>query len=184
VANPELAYNVVKLKQMQGVLDVRTYEQLGLDDLKEIRQHALVELDRFLYRIGNPKGKYVVYRDRLIVICLCQGAAQHFVDRTTGIKDIDVWFFFQEHRDVKIPDIKNMRYSVYVIFKNIGKKRVDFLKKGLRKDIIDTAKSTEPGEILSSYLRRANTHTSQSLSQKSVIGLYPDKVFGKAIWKI
>src|SRR5207244_11933030 len=29
-----------------------------------------------------------VYQERLIAVCLCQGAAKHFLDQQTGVKDI------------------------------------------------------------------------------------------------
>jgi len=168
---------------MQINEDVRTYEKLGRNDLQEMRHYALKELNRFYHQVGEPPGKYKVYMGKLIAICLCQGAAQHFVDGKTGIKDLDIWFFFKEDENVKIPDIKNMRYSVHVSLKNIGEKRIDYLKKSVERDVIDVSESKKPEDILRSYLQNANTHTSKELAKKSIVGLYPDKIFGKIIWK-
>lgn len=61
---------------MEAKGDVRTFEKLDKDDLQEIRQYAIEELNRFLYKVGNPEGKYKVHKGKLIAICLCQGAAQ------------------------------------------------------------------------------------------------------------
>jgi hypothetical protein len=170
------------VKQVQAKEDVRTYEELGSDDLQEIRQYAIEELNRFLYKVGNPEGKYKVYRGKLIAMCLCQGAAQHFVDGKTGIKDFDVWFFFTEDENIRIPNIKNMRYSACKLLKDVGEKRVDFLKKSIKRDVIDMSKSEKPRDILRSYLQNANTSTSKELAKKAIVGLYPDEVFGKVIW--
>ena len=170
-------------RHMQGKEEVRTYEKLTIEDLKEIEQYAKEELKRFLNEVGNPKGKYRVYENKLIAICLCQGAAQHFVDGKTGIKDIDVWFFFKEDKNVKIPDIKNMRYSVHKKFTNIGDKSIDFLKKAIKQDIINKSESVKPEDILKSYLQNGNTSTSKYLASKSVVGLFPPEILGKIIWE-
>lgn len=172
-----------EMKEMQAKEDMRTYEKLGGDDLQEIRQYAIEELNRFLYKVGNPEGKYKVYKKKLIAICLCQGAAQHFLDGKTGIRDIDVWFFFEEDANVRIPDRRNMRCSKYKSLKNIGEKKIDFLKKGIKRDIVNMSKSKKPEDILRSYLQNANTRTSQELAKRPAVGLYPDKIFGKVVWK-
>lgn len=55
----------------------RNFKQLTYHNLKEIRDYALDELERFLY---SNQGKYEVYENNLIAICLCQGSAQHYLD--------------------------------------------------------------------------------------------------------
>jgi hypothetical protein len=162
--------------------DKRTYQKMGNPDLKEMKEYGLKELNRFLHDIGDPKGKYKVYKNKLVAICLCQGAAKHILDGKSGIKDIDIWLFFRDDVNVKIPDIKNMRYTKWGSFTRIGKKRMDFMKKGIRDNIINKAKSKKPDDILYSYLRNSKTLTSKELAQKAVIGLYPEKIFGKVIW--
>ena len=107
-----------------GAFMNRIFQRLSSNDLEKIREYALEELQRFLTYAGNPQGKYRRYENRLIAICLGQGAAQHFIDLQelsvfdnevkleqkkiqekgykvdsngkviSGIKDIDVWFFF------------------------------------------------------------------------------------------
>jgi hypothetical protein len=168
---------------MQGKEEVRTYEKLTKEDLKEIEQYAKEELKRFLNEVGNPNGKYRVYENKLIAICLCQGAAQHFVDEKTGIKDIDVWFFFKEDKKVKLPNRKNMRKLVSKKFTNIGNKSIDFLKKAIKQDIINKSENEKPEDILKSYLQNGNTSTSKYLAQKSVVGLFPPEILGKIIWE-
>ncbi|HZP35852.1 MAG TPA: hypothetical protein VFE48_05075 [Methylomirabilota bacterium] len=113
--------------------DERAFESLSEADLQELRSFADVELHRFTKEVGYPSRKYSTYADRLLAICLVQGAAQHFVDtrpelavdhsvtvdqaeidekgyRVTddgrvisGVKDIDVVLFFRADPNVPIP---------------------------------------------------------------------------------
>ena len=55
--------------------ETRTFRPLGRDDMREVRRLAFEELDRFLFAAGSPPGKYARYADRLVAICLAQGAA-------------------------------------------------------------------------------------------------------------
>jgi hypothetical protein len=42
-----------------------------------------------------PAG--AVYDKRVIAVALCQGAALHYVDGKTGVKDFDVFTFYAAH---------------------------------------------------------------------------------------
>ena len=185
----------------------RTFQRLSSNDLEKIREYALEELERFLTYAGDHQGKYHRYENRLIAICLGQGAAQHFVDLQelsafdnevkvgkekinekghkidsngkviSGIKDIDVWFFFEQDDDLKIPDIKNCRNSIQKDFGNLGVRSIDFLKKGIiRKD--------SPTETVRSYLKGNNRsgNTWRYLAQKSLVGLEPASLFEEILW--
>ena len=71
----------------------RSYERIELADLRHLGEIAAEDRD-FFYR------KHPEYRDRLVCVALCQGAAKHSVDmeagakRPNGVKDFDVWSFF------------------------------------------------------------------------------------------
>ncbi len=153
----------------------RTYPKLTCDDLKNIRDFVLsVELPRFL---SMKEEKYSVYRDKLIAIALCQGAALHFIDKKNGVKDIDVWFFFEEDEKVKIPHRNNMLKSYCIECPNFGVKRIDCLKKMISLTIIGMAGSKDPLQVLRTYLKHAGTQTAYFLSQKPCIILYPNSYF-------
>ena len=192
---------------IEGAFMNRTFRELSSNDLAEIREYALEELKRFLTDAGTPQGKYRRYENRLIAICLGQGAAQHFIDLQelsvfdnevkleqqkiqekgykidsngkviSGIKDIDVWFFFEQDDDLKIPDIRNCRNSIQKDFGNLGARSIDFLKKGLiRKD--------SPTETVRSYLKGNNRSGNAwwYLAQKSLVGLEPECLFEEILW--
>ena len=114
--------------------ETRTFRRPRPDDLREVRRLALSEMERFLYAAGSPPGKYSLYADRLVAICLAQGAAQHLVDLDaagaydnevrvdesevrdkglrvlpdgrvlSGVKDLDVVFFFPGGRPAAAPN--------------------------------------------------------------------------------
>ncbi len=185
----------------------RTFQRLSRNDLRKIREYALEELERFLTCAGSPRGKYRRYENRLIAICLGQGAAQHFVDLQelsvfdnevkvdqeeinergyeiepngnviSGVKDIDVWFFFEQDDDLKIPDIKNCRKSIQKDFGNLGTRNIDFLKKGL-------IRKGSHRKTVRSYLKGNNRSGNAwwYLAQKSLVGLEPKSLFGEILW--
>lgn len=60
------------------------------------RLALLAEADRDdLFERRPDTGR--LYADRLFAVALCQGAALHYVDGTNGVKDFDVWSFYDQH---------------------------------------------------------------------------------------
>lgn len=192
--------------------EIRTFRQLSLADTREVSRHAFAELDRFLNAAGSPPGKYSRYADRLIAICLAQGAAQHFVDLEevtafdnevhvgrakvkdkgfrvlpngrviSGIKDIDVIFFFREDERLPLPIVRHLRKSVTAHFPTLGERRLDFMKKSMSEEIVAKARGEHPRDIVRSYLQ-GTRHGLCYLSKKSVIGLYPEDMFCEPVWR-
>lgn len=180
----------------------RSFQRLGLADLEELRRLATYELCRFVNLVGNPPGKYRDYSERLIGICLAQGAGQHFVDlgetqdfdsevavsRETilekglrvlpsarvisGINDLDVWFFFGRIDAQPIPNMRHSRKSVTSRIGELGERCIDFMKKGVAPGHV--VKGDARATVLA-YLRETE-HGRNYLSKKSVVGLYPNTV--------
>ncbi len=147
-------------------------------DLLEMKRYGLEELERFTTQQGN--GKYSAYKRRLAAICLCQGAARHFLDGTKGVRDVDIWLFFLEHTTVKIPHRRNMRSQGFRDFTNLGNKPVDFMKKMIPSTCWEGA---DIKQTIENYLCQSKTQTARELSKQPVIGLFPDHVFAKLLWK-
>jgi hypothetical protein len=78
----------------------RSYEAIDEADLRRLAQFMHAWLDHLF----ATSEKWQVYRGRLLAICLVQGAALHYVDGTTGIKDFDVYAFFARHHGRPYPD--------------------------------------------------------------------------------
>ena len=70
-------------------------QPVTLTELEDLAKHAVEEEEAFFKR--NPH-LVELYRQRLILVALCQGAALQFLDRGYGVKDFDIHFFVQRIR--------------------------------------------------------------------------------------
>lgn len=82
----------------------RSYARLTVDHLARLSDLAAADHAYFTRADGRPE-----YRDRKLVVVLAQGAALHFVDRRTGIKDLDVWTFYGGLDGERFPGDKRAR---------------------------------------------------------------------------
>ncbi len=67
----------------------RSYAPLTVAHLARLSRLAHADHERYTRPAGRSE-----YADRLIAVVLAQGAAQHFLDGRTGVKDLDVWRFY------------------------------------------------------------------------------------------
>lgn len=73
-------------------VEERSQVRLTKNHLHTLVQIAQGDLQDFFER----KPRLKVYRSRVLLTALCQGAALHYLDHTTGVKDLDVWTFFAD----------------------------------------------------------------------------------------
>lgn len=157
-------------------VEERSYDPITEEDLEKLKALALKEHEVFFKR--NPHLK-VAYYNSLIGICLCQGAASHYLNPTKkiGVKDFDIWHFYVESSKTNFP------YRAHKVIINGHKsKSIDFLKRAIPQDIYDLSPK-DPKQIIMNYLLEKNTKTKKLLLKKAVIGLHPKKIFGEAIWQ-
>lgn len=149
----------------------RSYERISrrvLDRLSEIA--AEDRQDRF-----RRKPRWEPYRDRLICVALCQGAALHYVDDRNGVKDLDVWTFFSAAEVGPFPPRWRLerRFDVEPF-------------KGHFVDLICRSIPDEPGAdpvvALRRYLSRPTTASARALAQKAVVLLDPEPFRGRVVW--
>jgi hypothetical protein len=165
---------------------VYSTEIIDHNDLMFLKDFALIFLQNSTYCSK--------FQDLLLCITLCQGAANHYAvcngyakryfDSTRiGVKDFDIWFFFGKAEG----RIFNPRW--------IGKKDLGYTKfgrnpddvgfKGRRIDFIGRSisfgKMDAEGSI-KRWLQSGGGASPKCLSQKAVVGLYPNEVLGKVIW--
>ena len=135
------------------------------------------------------------YRNRLLLIALCQGGAQHFVDckkglkHTSGVKDLDVYSFYAEHPKVHWPyrrhGVEDFGPSEFGYRpadapckgKRLVGRHVDLMGRALTVD-----RQANPIDAVRSWLETGKSGTPWYLRQKAVVGLYPARYRGKVIW--
>jgi hypothetical protein len=160
----------------------RSSERITGADLIRLGQFALRDLAGLVER-ETATGRR--YRNRLLCIALCQGAAQHYVDGAHGVKDFDVWSFFAAHPAGPFPyrrrverDFGRSKFSRYPADppRFLGR-RIDLGGRSL-----PVAATADPVESVRSYLAAGCTETARRLSQRSVVLLWPAGLCGRVIW--
>ena len=74
-------------------------EKIDKADLDRLASLAERNRNAFFAR----RGRWGIYQDRIVAVALCQGAALHFVDGKSGVKDFDVWTFYAKHPEGPFP---------------------------------------------------------------------------------
>jgi len=150
----------------------RIYVPLTITDLKRLKDLALREHKDFFGR--NPH-----LRDNsLIGICLCQGASSHYLNPQVGIKDFDIWHFYEENREINFPNRAHKRIGNGYLGRPI-----DFLKRVIPRCICSSFPNDSERIIMEYLTKRRDTTTKKLLLKNAIIGLYPDNIFGKILWR-
>jgi hypothetical protein len=159
----------------------RSFEKITDSDLRRILLLAKADIDDFFDR----KSEYrMLYKGNEVLIALCQGAALHYIDGINGVKDFDVWFFYPNYskplpyrRRGKV-DFGPSKFGSFPDEVGLRGRRIDVLMRS------DSTFSSSPELAIKNYLSNARTSTAKHLAQKAVVGLYPESVFGKVLWKV
>ena len=158
----------------------RSFEPIRREDLARLAEIARGALEDFIRR----RPRWAPYRERLVAIALCQGAACHYLDGRTGVKDFDVWLFFSEIPGQPFPYRWHSRYD-------FGPSRFGrtpgFWGPGRRVDVLGRSLQISPGEdparAISGYLEAGRTETACHLREKTVILLDPPERLGEIVWE-
>jgi hypothetical protein len=92
-------HRVILRKGTEMSVSERSFARIVDADLRHMSGLVLGRLSE-IFSYAPVAG---LYRDRLVALVLCQGAAAHFVDGTTGINDLDVWAFFSDGPEKPFP---------------------------------------------------------------------------------
>jgi hypothetical protein len=76
----------------------RSFEKIAIADLERLRDLALGYFDDLFMRKPNGSGRL---RGHLILLCLVQGGARHFVYQDRGVRDFDVLGLFRSIPETK-----------------------------------------------------------------------------------
>ena len=163
--------------------EYRSYEKIRRLDLRRLAKIAQDDLIELFYRKPDL-GE--IYRNRIICIALCQGAALHYIDGKNGVKDFDVWTFFREHKSRPFPYRRNVARDFGTLRFGLSPDAKDF--KGKRVDLIGRAipyKSNEnPIQTVQKYLAKSKNKTPKLLSQKAIVIIEPEEFLGTVAWPI
>lgn len=169
----------------------RSFEKITRADLRRLSMLAHADFDTFFRR----HERWRRYSDRLILICLCQGAARHYVepnrvvtsDREGGVNDFDVWGFFRDRpNDRPFPPRRHgfQDFGPSKFGRNPNDKprftgrRVDVLGRS-----ISMLRSETPIQSVQRYLREGRTESSRRLAERPVVVVWPSEDCGRIIWK-
>jgi hypothetical protein len=161
-------------------MEERSYLEIRQEDLARLSGVAQAVFDGLFVR--KPELG-IIYAERRFALVLAQGAAQHYVDGMTGIKDFDVWGFFDAQPKRQFPprwlystDFGDPRFGTSPDKPKYIGRRVDVLGRSLDRSRDDIIKA------LCSYLQHPRTKSAWFLSQKAMVMLEPKELLGKVIW--
>jgi hypothetical protein len=159
----------------------RSYHLIELDDLKALAKIACRDREDFFR--SYPKWAKL-YALRMLCIALCQGAARHYIDGTTGINDFDVYTFYRTRPEkhwyakrIKPYDFGDPKFGQSVDKPKYVGRRVDCLGRD-----IDASGGEDAIAALRRYLQAGKTKTARLLAIKAVVLLEPS--CGTVVWPV
>jgi len=162
-------------------LSERSIEPLTAADLQRLAELAIDDLRQLFVR--RPETGEL-YRDRLLMLCLCQGGAEHFVRHQHGVKDLDVWAFFSEHparpfpyRRRGVQDFGPSRLGRHPNDVGFKGRRVDIIGRSIRHEMDQSAP-----DAVREWLRSGRTDSARLIAQRPVVAIYPAEVSGIVVW--
>lgn len=177
----------------------RSFAEITDKDLKHLSDIAAA--DRAGGMFLEPKWRFL--KNRLLCVALCQGAALHYLDKVNGVKDFDIWTFYEsvfgEHRfpeqrraPKKLRDFGSSKFGrrpndgyqgrrVDMFGRSIkGASAYDavrlWLSEGLRK--VDKMSPKRRDRLK----KEGKLPSSYCLALKAVVAIYPPSLRGKVIW--
>lgn len=170
---------------MATAVDIeRSFEPIETEDLERLADMAEAERAELLEREHLSP-----FRDRVLGVALCQGAAMHCVDGANGVKDFDVYTFFAGVPGRSEPSNRTPRQRDYGPSK-FGRHPGDGdIFTGRRVDLfwrtLDAALDSDPTQAIRACLRHAQKgSTPWHLAQKAVVLLRPKARLGEVVWPV
>jgi hypothetical protein len=159
----------------------RSFARIERQDLDRLAEIASADLRAFFN--AHPDWA-TLYENRYLATALCQGAALHYIDGTTGIQDFDVYSFFASHparrwyaKRNKQVDLGDAKFGHSPDRPSFVGRRVDLLGRG-----IEASTGEPPAVSIQKWLRRSATVSAQLLAKKAVVLLDPVQWRGQVIW--
>jgi hypothetical protein len=159
----------------------RSFARITRTDLARLAEIALDDFADLCERQKYSRR----YAGRLRLICLCQGAARHYVHHDRGVQDFDLGGFFEEAQGRPFPCRRRGEHDFGPSKFGLNPKDGDAFK-GRRVDVIGRSirmsKTKTPLEEVQRYLREAGTKSAALLAERPVVVVWPGKCRGRVIW--
>ena len=169
----------------------RSFERITDIDLRRLSALAAADFDDLFRR----NARWRPYRRRLLLLCLCQGAALHYAsprrgtaaDRIGGVNDFDVWGFFADWPNGRPFPPRRHGFQDFGPSKfgrspkdkpRFRGRRVDVLGRSIQKRSRES-----PIAALRRYLETRRTESARRLAERPVVVLWPSRERGRIIWK-
>ena len=160
----------------------RSFEKIEIADLSRLIDLARECLDEMLAR--NETGQFY-FSDRVLMACLCQGAARHFVHGDHGVHDWDVVFFFRTNPHWKFPPRwrGNRDFGLSRFGSNpddgpeYSGRRIDVMGRD-----IPVSNGISAEQAIIAYLQAARTDSTRQWAKRPLIALTPGDMLGRIIW--
>jgi hypothetical protein len=163
--------------------DEKSYERIARNDLKRLLCIARQEREDFFSR---HKEYAILYRKRVLCAALCDGAALHYTNGSTGVRTFDVFTFYAEHPEASFPHWHEERYDFGPgrKFGRLPSASESFRGRpvNLAGRSIDASPADDPIEALQYYLRRGASPVARRLAEQAVVLLEPEKLMGYVAW--
>lgn len=161
----------------------RCYLPITKDELTRLAIISEQDREDFFTRISRWER---LYRNRILCVTLCQGAALHYLDGKNGIKDWDVWTFYREHPEAPFPyrRIGHAAFGDPRFGRSLGRSQylgrcVDLIGRSIYAN-----KDEDPVTAVRRYLKEGRTKSARLLAEKAVILIDPAPRRGEIIWPI
>ena len=163
---------------MAQVVSVRSYEPIEYSDLKRFGEVAWDRLSE-AFRWAPVAS---LYKDRLLLLVLAQGGALHYENGENGLKDIDVWAFFEAGPPKPFPALAH--WTADYGPSKFGRHPDDEGFAGRRMDVFGRSVATEPDEQPEDSVRRwlgGWTRSAVALREKPLIIISPAEKIGQHV---
>lgn len=176
-----ISYIESLLKMSKVGFEGRSYKPIAVEDLERLTQIARQDREHFF---KDFPAWSAMYAQRVLCVALCQGAALHYIDGTTGINDFDVYTFYKTHpqkrwcaRRIKSHDLGTPKFGQSIDRPDFVGRRVDCLGRDL-----EVKEGENAITILRRYIQEGKTVTAQLLAAKAIILLEPQ--CGTVVWPL
>jgi hypothetical protein len=164
----------------------RSARSFGTIDRADLHRLAELVLARIDVAFDKHPQKRALYEGRLLGLCLCQGAADHYLDlaQSRGVHDFDVWAFFARRPEARLWNRKPFTADFGPT--KFGRSPLDPAKYSERRiDVLWRCISAEGDatEAIRRYFAEGRTASAKALRLKAAVIVWPQKGAGEIVWR-